>query len=219
MIFSPDCSSQLSKEKSQGMKTKVHGRFTIKIRYKTSLRQGAMKNLNHVRKIRRLMTAIAFLTTFSVTVNPGAIAQETARTTPVNSDTNPAATAIAKLRKTSDRWIEVQLENQRLVAWEGNKPVYAIIVSTGTDTYPTRPGIFAIQTKHEVARMQGADYDIPDVPFTMYYDNSYAIHGAYWNRRFGTPVSHGCVNVAVNHAEWLFNWAAVGTPVIVHDGD
>jgi lipoprotein-anchoring transpeptidase ErfK/SrfK len=190
-----------------------------------------MKNSIHVLKMRRLMPAIAFLTTLSVTLNPRitpAIAQETARTTPVNSGTensapdaapDAAATAIARLRKTSDRWIEVQLETQRLVAWEGNKPVYAIIVSTGTDTYPTRPGIFAIQTKLKVARMQGADYDIPDVPFTMYYDNSYAIHGAYWNRRFGTPVSHGCVNVAVNHAEWLFNWAAVGTPVIVHDGD
>jgi lipoprotein-anchoring transpeptidase ErfK/SrfK len=181
-----------------------------------------MKNSIHLLKTRRLMLEIAFFTTLSVTLNAGltpAIAQEAARIPPVNSATSdPAATAIAKLRKTSDRWIEVQLENQRLVAWEGNKPVYAIIVSTGTATHPTRPGIFAIQTKLEVTRMQGADYDVPDVPFTMYYDNSYAIHGAYWNRRFGTPVSHGCVNVAVNHAEWLFNWAEVGTPVVVHEG-
>jgi lipoprotein-anchoring transpeptidase ErfK/SrfK len=142
-----------------------------------------------------------------------AIAQESVRAV------DSAATAIVKLRQTSDRWIEVQLANQRLIAWEGNKPVYAIIVSTGTETHPTRPGVFAIQTKLEVARMQGADYDVPDVPFTMYYDNSYAIHGAYWHRNFGTPVSHGCVNVAVNHAEWLFNWAAIGTPVIVHEGN
>jgi lipoprotein-anchoring transpeptidase ErfK/SrfK len=184
-----------------------------------------MTSLIQALKTQKIMAAIALSTLLSLTLNHGmtaAIAQEAARTTPVNSATpviDPATAAIAKLRKTSDRWIEVQLETQRLVAWEGNKPVYAIIVSTGTDTYPTRPGIFAIQTKLEVARMQGADYDVPDVPFTMYYDNSYAIHGAYWNRRFGTPVSHGCVNVAVNHAEWLFNWAAVGTPVIVHDGD
>jgi lipoprotein-anchoring transpeptidase ErfK/SrfK len=179
-----------------------------------------MKNLIYALKNRRLMAAIVIFTALGFSSTPSiapAIAQS-ARTA-VNSATDPAAAAIAKLRQTSDRWIEVQLANQRLVAWEGNKPVYAIIVSTGTDTYPTRPGIFAIQSKLEVARMQGADYDVPDVPFTMYYDNSYAIHGAYWNRQFGTPVSHGCVNVAVNHAEWLFNWAAVGTPVIVHDGE
>jgi lipoprotein-anchoring transpeptidase ErfK/SrfK len=140
------------------------------------------------------------------------------RMIPLLAQEAPDADAkIVALRQTSDRWIEVRLADQRLVAWEGNKPVYAIVVSTGTDEHPTRAGIFAIQSKFEVARMRGADYDVPDVPFTMYYDNSYAIHGAYWNRRFGTPVSHGCINVAVNHAEWLFNWAAIGTSVVVHD--
>jgi lipoprotein-anchoring transpeptidase ErfK/SrfK len=64
--------------------------------------------------------------------------------------------------------------------------------------------------------MQGPGYDVPDVPFTMYYYRGYAIHGAYWHNNFGTPVSHGCTNVAVNHAEWLFDWADVGTPVVVH---
>jgi lipoprotein-anchoring transpeptidase ErfK/SrfK len=59
------------------------------------------------------------------------------------------------LRRSSDRWIEVRLETQRLVAWEGNKPVYAIVVSTGTEEHPTRSGVFTIQSKHEVARMQG----------------------------------------------------------------
>jgi lipoprotein-anchoring transpeptidase ErfK/SrfK len=180
-----------------------------------------MKNLIHALKHWKLISAIVLLTSLSLSIIQGttpAIAQS-ARASAVTSATDDAATAIAKLRKTSDRWIEVQLENQRLVAWEGNRPVYAIIISTGTDSHPTRSGIFTIQSKLEVARMQGADYDVPDVPYTMYYDNSYAIHGAYWNRRFGTPVSHGCVNVAVNHAEWLFNWAAVGTPVIVHDGE
>jgi lipoprotein-anchoring transpeptidase ErfK/SrfK len=150
-----------------------------------------------------------------------AMAQTASNTSTANTST-PATTDIAsarirELRKSSDRWIEVRLSTQRLVAWEGNKPVYAIIISSGTENFPTRPGAFKIQSKHEVARMRGDDYDIPDVPYTMYYDNSYAIHGAYWNRSFGTPVSHGCVNVAVNHAEWLFNWANVGTPVVVHD--
>lgn len=120
------------------------------------------------------------------------------------------------LKQSSDRWIEVNVATQRLIAWEGRTPIYAVVISTGTDDHPTIPGSYAIQSKHRTARMQGEDYDVPDVPYTMYYYGGYAIHGAYWHRRFGTPVSHGCVNVAVNHAEWLFNWATVGTPVVVH---
>lgn len=123
---------------------------------------------------------------------------------------------MAALKRSNGRWIEVNLARQRLIAWEGRTPVYAVIVSTGTAENPTLAGVFAIQSKHRQARMQGDDYDIPDVPYTMYYDGSYAIHGAYWHRNFGTPVSHGCVNVAVDHARWLFNWARVGTPIVVH---
>ncbi|HEY9640366.1 MAG TPA: L,D-transpeptidase [Coleofasciculaceae cyanobacterium] len=128
-----------------------------------------------------------------------------------------AAQEIASLRQSNQRWIEINVSTERLIAWEGNTPVYAVVVSTGTERHPTLTGTFAIQTKLRTARMQGEDYDIPDVPYTMYYAGSYAIHGAYWHNSFGTPVSHGCVNVAVNHARWLFNWASVGTPVVVHD--
>jgi lipoprotein-anchoring transpeptidase ErfK/SrfK len=127
------------------------------------------------------------------------------------------AQEMAYLKQTSDRWIEVDLSTQRLIAWEGRVPVYAVVVSTGKGTDPTQPGTFAIQSKHRIARMRGDDYDVPDVPYTMYYSGGYAIHGAYWHHQFGTPVSHGCVNVAVNHARWLFNWADVGTAVVVHD--
>lgn len=123
---------------------------------------------------------------------------------------------MASLKQSSSRWIEINVATQRLTAWEGNIPIYAVIVSTGMDDHPTPSGSYAIQSKHRTARMRGDDYDVPDVPFTMYYSGNYAIHGAYWHRRFGTPVSHGCVNVAVDHAEWLFNWATIGTPVVVH---
>lgn len=135
--------------------------------------------------------------------------------TPARAQTK-VAQAMSSLRKSSQRWIEINVSTQRLVAWEGHTPVYAVIISTGTDNHPTLTGAFAVQSKYRVARMQGEDYDIPDVPYTMYFYGSYAIHGAYWHHRFGTPVSHGCVNVAVNHARWLFRWAAVGTPVVVH---
>ncbi|MGB3534318.1 MAG: L,D-transpeptidase [Microcoleaceae cyanobacterium] len=130
---------------------------------------------------------------------------------------NQVAYRMLDLQQSAERWIEIDLSRQRLIAWEGNKVVYAVVVSTGKASTPTRLGTFAVQTKHEVARMRGYDYDVPDVPYTMYYDGGMAIHGAYWHNRFGTPVSHGCTNVAVNHAKWLFEWASVGTPVVVHD--
>ena len=121
------------------------------------------------------------------------------------------------LKKTERRWLEIDITRQRLIAWEGADPVYAIIVSTGKPSTPTLPGVFAIQSKYPSVRMQGADYDVPDVPHAMfYYGTSYAIHGAYWHNDFGTPVSHGCTNVALDHAEWLYNWASVGTPVVFH---
>ena len=124
--------------------------------------------------------------------------------------------SIQALRSSQQRWIEVNLSTQRLIAWEGNKPVHAVIVSTGKASTPTRQGVFSVEAKHRLTRMQGDDYDVPDVPYTMYFSGGYAIHGAYWHHDFGTPVSHGCVNVAVDHASWLFSWASLGTPVIVH---
>lgn len=129
---------------------------------------------------------------------------------------NWIAQHMVSLQQSNDRWIEINVSTQRLIAWEGETPVYAIIVSTGVADNPTLIGSFAVQSKHRTARMRGEDYDVPDVPFVMYYDGNYGIHGAYWHYSFGTPVSHGCVNVAVDHAEWLFNWASIGTPIVVH---
>lgn len=120
--------------------------------------------------------------------------------------------------KLSDRkWIEIRLRSQRLLAWEGDRMVRAVIVSTGKHATPTPKGTFAVQTKLRYARMQGADYDISNVPYVMYYYGGYGIHGADWHRNFGRQVSHGCTNVAVDHARWLFKWASVGTPVVVWD--
>jgi lipoprotein-anchoring transpeptidase ErfK/SrfK len=131
------------------------------------------------------------------------------------SHNNKIATAIATLKKSNQRWIQIDLSEQNLIAWEGNKPVYAVTISSGKRSTPTLTGTFKVQTKHRKTRMRGPGYDVPNVPHTMYYYRGYAIHGAYWHNRFGTPVSHGCVNVAPNHAKWLFEWADVGTPIIV----
>ena len=122
---------------------------------------------------------------------------------------------ISSLRQQQVRWIQIDLKRQRLFAWEGKTQVHAVIISTGKDATPTLSGVFKIQSKQEKARMRGDDYDIPDVPYVMFYDGNYAIHGVYWHRNFGTPVSHGCVNVAVDQARWFFDWASVGTSVVV----
>jgi lipoprotein-anchoring transpeptidase ErfK/SrfK len=121
------------------------------------------------------------------------------------------------LKESDERWIEIDLSSQRLTAWEGNQPIKTVIVSTGKKSTPTIPGVFKIQSKRELDRMRGVGYDVPNVPYTMYYHGGYAIHGAYWHNKFGTPVSHGCTNVAVDHAEWLFNWSSIGTSVVIHE--
>ena len=157
-----------------------------------------------------LVTAL-LLTGLSGGVNlinlDGAIAQTTSRS--VRSQD------IERLKRSGQRWIEIRLRSQRLLAWQGNQLVYAVVVSTGKSATPTPTGIFNIQSKHPTARMQGEDYNVPDVPHVMYYSGNYGIHGAYWHRSFGIPISHGCTNVAPDHAEWLYRWAAVGTPVVV----
>lgn len=114
------------------------------------------------------------------------------------------------------RWVEVDLSDQTLVAWQGDVPVFQTTVSTGKPGYRTLPGTFRVYVKYPVTRMRGADYDTPNVPWTMYYYRGFALHGAYWHDNFGTPVSHGCVNLRVPEAEALFNWAEVGTEVVVH---
>ncbi len=116
----------------------------------------------------------------------------------------------------SPRWIEIDLSEQRLSAWEGKKRVYSFRISTGKRKTPTPVGKFAINSKYRTNRMRGRGYDIPDVPYAMYFYEGYAIHGAYWHNNFGTPVSHGCVNLPVKQARKLYNWATIGTSVVVH---
>ncbi|AFZ26200.1 hypothetical protein Cylst_4093 [Cylindrospermum stagnale PCC 7417] len=132
-----------------------------------------------------------------------------------NSPNETIKQTIATLQKSDQRWIHIDLSKQKLIAWEGSKPVYAIVISSGKKSTPTRTGTFKIQSKLKTTRMRGRDYDVPNVPHAMFYEGNYGIHGAYWHKRFGTPVSHGCVNLAPNHAKWLFKWASVGTDVVI----
>ncbi|MEA5597888.1 L,D-transpeptidase [Rivularia sp. UHCC 0363] len=133
----------------------------------------------------------------------------------LGNNTQRVSKKVSQLKKTNQRWIQVDLSEQRLIAWQGNKPAFGVIVSTGKRATPTPIGVFNIYTKLKKTRMKGEGYDIPNVPHTMYYQGGYGIHGAFWHNNFGTRVSHGCVNLAPNQAKKLFNWASVGTTVVV----
>jgi lipoprotein-anchoring transpeptidase ErfK/SrfK len=114
------------------------------------------------------------------------------------------------------RWIEVNLTEQRVYAWEGDVLMNSFIVSTGTWATPTVTGTFSIWNKTRIQAMSGPGYYLPDVPFVMYFYKDYGFHGTYWHNNFGTPMSHGCVNLTIPDSEWLYNWASYGTTVKVH---
>jgi lipoprotein-anchoring transpeptidase ErfK/SrfK len=117
---------------------------------------------------------------------------------------------------TGERWIDINLSQQMLYAYEGNQVIGSFLVSTGTWEHPTVTGQYSIYVKYLYTDMSGPGYYLPDVPYTMYFYSGYGIHGTYWHHNFGTPMSHGCVNMYTPDAEWLFNWASVGTLVNIH---
>jgi lipoprotein-anchoring transpeptidase ErfK/SrfK len=114
------------------------------------------------------------------------------------------------------KWIEVDLTHQRLYAHEGDKTVLTAVVSTGIRSYPTRTGQFKVYAKYRSTPMSGPGYYLPGVPWTMFYSGSFAIHGTYWHKNFGRPMSHGCVNMKTPEAKWLYEWAPKGTLVVIH---
>jgi hypothetical protein len=122
---------------------------------------------------------------------------------------------------TGGRWIDVNLFEQTLTIYDNNRLVFATMASTGVDNFWTRPGLFHIQKKLETETMSNSVQDdfyyLEDVPWTMYFDEGRALHGAYWHNRFGYPLSHGCVNLSPGDAHWIFDWANVGEFVYVHD--
>jgi lipoprotein-anchoring transpeptidase ErfK/SrfK len=115
-----------------------------------------------------------------------------------------------------DRWIDVDLSEQMLRAYDGTDLVASFLVSTGLDLYPTETGQYHIYAKMRYSDMRGDDYYLPDVPYNLYYSGDFSIHGTYWHHSFGRPMSHGCVNMDTRDAEWLYNWASVGTLVNIH---
>jgi lipoprotein-anchoring transpeptidase ErfK/SrfK len=121
---------------------------------------------------------------------------------------------------TDKKLITVDIGKQMLYAWDGGQIQYQSPVSTGMRYTPTLKGTFSIKRKVAIQDMKGsyppyAPYFIKDVKHVMYYSGAYAIHGAHWHNRFGSRVSHGCVNLPPTAAEWIYNWADTGTQVMI----
>lgn len=155
------------------------------------------------------------------TETPGVLAMDIVADTPTSAyvpptAAPPAAPAPSNETRGGARWIDVDLTNQMVYAYEGDTIVNSFVVSTGTAMTPTVTGKFKIWIKLKSTDMSGPGYYLPDVPYTMYFYKGYGLHGTYWHSNFGTPMSHGCVNLSIPDAEWLFYWASEGTVVNVH---
>ncbi|MEX2028218.1 MAG: L,D-transpeptidase [Candidatus Curtissbacteria bacterium] len=124
--------------------------------------------------------------------------------------------------KNDNKWIEIDLSEQKLYMKEGESNIASFLVSTGKWA-PTPTGDYRVWTKLRYTTMSGGNkalgtyYSLPNVPYTMYFYQGYGIHGAYWHNNFGNTMSHGCVNMKPEEAGIVFNWAQVGTRVVVRN--
>lgn len=125
--------------------------------------------------------------------------------------------------KNGEKWLDVNITKQVLVAYEGTNPVFATLISSGEaglddpeKTKSTKRGIFRIHTKYISVTMDsdvvGEEYELRDVPYVQYFEGGYALHGAYWHDGFGQPKSHGCINLAPEDARRLFWWTEPQVP-------
>jgi lipoprotein-anchoring transpeptidase ErfK/SrfK len=117
--------------------------------------------------------------------------------------------------------MDVNLSHQTMTLYENDRPVRTMYVATGVAAAPTPTGTFYVQFKSAQMRFRGVNpdgshYDIPDVHWVMPFWGDYTIHGAYWRPRFGVPGSDGCVSMSDADAKSLFDWADVGTPIVIH---
>ncbi len=152
--------------------------------------------------------------------------------------TEPKIPVVLGEASPGEKWIEIDLSEQKLIAWEGSSKYLESLVSSGKwGRTPT--GEFNIWGKFKYAKMSGGSkenhtyYYLPNVPYTMYFYNGFGLHGTYWHNNFGQPMSHGCVNLPTLIAEKLFYWTTPslsdgknsvsankdnpGTRIVIHD--
>jgi hypothetical protein len=140
------------------------------------------------------------------------------------------AKRMPKWGKNGEHWLDVNITKQTIVAYDGEKAVYATLVSTGeagledpkTSKATTR-GIFRVHAKHVAATMDsdvvGEEFELRDIPYVQYFEGSYALHAAYWHDDFGTPRSHGCINLAPEDAKFLFGFTKPDVPPGFHSAE
>lgn len=137
--------------------------------------------------------------------------------------TVPKSSTLPPFAKKGTKWIDVSILNQTLVLWEGDRPVYATMVSTGKDglgdpakTHSTPLGTFRVYQKHVTTTMDSSvadhEFELRDVPWVQYFKGGYALHAAYWHDDFGRSRSHGCVNLSPIDARYVFFWTTPSVP-------
>lgn len=138
----------------------------------------------------------------------------------------------------NERWIDVDVAQQIVTAYQGDTPVYVTMVSTGRGgASRTVKGAFRTWVKVAAIAMDNTDeeeeveevdteaadtstaesverklYSLQDVPWTQFFHESYALHAVYWHNRFGNRKSHGCVNLAPADAKWFYEWTFPQVP-------
>ena len=118
------------------------------------------------------------------------------------------------------RAVVVSLSQQALWAYEDGVVVRSTYVSTGKEKFRTPTGLFTVNSKvpeQDMAGVIGGEaYNVPKVPDVLYFTNrGHAIHGTYWHENFGVPMSHGCINLPMDVAEWMYEWAPMGMAVLI----
>ena len=132
-------------------------------------------------------------------------------------------TKIERPEGVSGRWVAVDLYEQNLVVYEDDTPVFATLVSTGTTHFSTNEGLFDVWARLPADGMSGATgapeaYALQTVPWVMYFDGGISLHGTYWHDIFGYRTSHGCVNMTISDAKWVYEFLA-GTELVNDEGE
>jgi hypothetical protein len=158
------------------------------------------------------------------TITPSLTPTETATPEPTNTSQPPTEEPKERGPKVylpsgvekGEIWIDVNLTDQYLQVYQGKNLLNGFVVSTGTWNTPTVTGQYRVYVKYVSTDMFGPGYYLSGVPYVMYFYEGYGIHGTYWHNNFGTPMSHGCVNLRPEDAEWVYNLSSVGTTVNIH---
>ena len=119
---------------------------------------------------------------------------------------------VARPDGVTGKWVAVDLYEQTAIAYQDDTPVFVTLISSGLGKWPTTEGLNKIYERHTDIKMSGDNgnpdfYYLPDVPWVMYFNSQQeALHGSYWHDGYGFRHSHGCINLSITDAKWIFQW-------------